>query len=268
MGSVSINLARLLEIMQRLRDPQHGCPWDQKQTFSSLSPYALEEAYEVVDAIERGDFEALKTELGDLLLQVVFLAQLAHEDGLFNFDDVSEAICEKLIRRHPHVFADVRIDSESELKAAWEAHKSLERQAATNGTEPSSVMEGIAMALPELLRATKLQARAATVGFDWPDFREIFFKIDEELEEVQQVLVQNEEDDRLQEEIGDVLFAVVNLSRHLGINPEHALRQGNRKFERRFRGIEQYLALRGLRPEECSLEELDALWDDVKRQEK
>ncbi len=268
MGSVPANLARLLEIMQRLRDPVHGCPWDQKQTFSSLIPYTLEEAYEVVDAIERGDFEALKAELGDLLLHVVFLAHLAHECDLFDFDGVAEAICEKLIRRHPHVFDNVQIESESELKAAWETHKSLERQAAANVNSPPSVMGGIAKALPELLRATKLQARAASVGFDWPDAREIFFKIDEELEEVQQVLVHDEESDRLQEEIGDVLFAVVNLSRHHGINPEQALRQGNRKFERRFRCIEQHLALRGLRPEECSLEELDALWEEVKRQEK
>lgn len=261
------NLSRLLAIMAQLRDPLAGCPWDLKQTFASIVPYTLEEAYEVADAIERNDFEGLKEELGDLLLQVVYNAQMAQERHLFDFDDVARAVCDKLVRRHPHVFGNVRFDTEEEVSAAWEAHKLRERDAATNRNETASVLDGIAVVLPELVRAAKLQSRAARVGFDWPETHEIFFKIEEELEEVQQALESSETREHLQEELGDLLFAVVNLSRHLGINPEQALRQGNKKFERRFRSIEKRLAERGLEPSACTLTELDALWDEVKREE-
>ncbi len=262
------NLVRLLSIMTQLRDPEFGCPWDLKQTFASIVPYTLEEAYEVADAIERNDFEELKEELGDLLLQVVYHAQIAHELSLFNFDDVANAICDKLVRRHPHVFGSVQFDTDEELSAAWEAHKSHERELANPLATQASVLDGIAVVLPELTRANKLQNRAARVGFDWPETHEIFFKIEEELEEVQRALEKDEDSDRLQEEIGDLLFSIVNLSRHLGINPEQALRQGNKKFERRFRSIEQHLAKRGRGPLSCDIGELDALWEEVKRQER
>lgn len=257
------HLSRLLVIMSQLRDPSCGCPWDIKQTFASIIPYTLEEAYEVADAIERYDFEDLKDELGDLLFHVVFYSHMACEQDLFDFDDVAKSVCNKLVQRHPHVFGDDRVDSEEELKRAWESHKAHERRQDDSGRNQVSVLDGIAVALPELIRAEKLQKRAARVGFDWPEVFEVFFKIEEELEEVKQELDSGDRD-LLKEEIGDLLFAVVNLSRHAGVDPEQALRLGNKKFESRFRAIEQRLAQMGREPQECGLEELDTLWEEVK----
>ena len=260
------NISRLLDIMARLRDPQHGCPWDLKQTFDSIAAHTLEEAYEVVDAIERDNFADLEEELGDLLLQVVYYTQMADEQDLFDFDTVAKGIADKLIRRHPHVFADASLASDAELAAAWESEKARERNIKQGRQSPASVMDGVAKALPELMRADKLQKRAARVGFDWPETNEIFFKIEEEFGEVQDVLSRNEGNVRLEEEIGDLLFAIVNLSRHVGIPPESALRRANQKFERRFRAIEDRLAQQGRAPNECTLAQLDALWDEVKKQ--
>jgi ATP diphosphatase len=264
MISSTDNLTRLLVIMSQLRAPDMGCPWDCKQTFESIVPHTLEEAYEVADAIERNDVVALKDELGDLLFQVVFYTQLAIEQDLFDFDEVAKVVCDKLIRRHPHVFDDACFEGEQALSAAWEDIKARERSEQENVGHPSR-MDGIAKTLPELTRAHKLQKRASRVGFDWTDPYGIFSKIEEELEEVRQVLNDGQDDARLQEEIGDALFALVNLSRHVGVDPEQALRLGNRKFEQRFREIEQRLTDQGRRAQECSLEELNGLWEEIKR---
>ncbi len=259
----SEGITRLLEVMARLRDPQNGCPWDLKQTFTTIAPHTLEEAYEVVDAIEHGDSEDIKDELGDLLFHIVFYAQMAREQEQFDFETIAQHVSDKLERRHPHVFTDQRIADEKELHRVWENRKAEERAAKTE-QKITSALDGIAIVLPELLRAKKLQQRASRVGFDWPESMEIFFKIEEELQEVKQTIVEGEGEERIKEEIGDLLFAVVNLARHLDINPEQALRSGNQKFERRFRAIEAHLAADGRAPEECELAELDALWDQVK----
>ena len=264
MISCTDNLTRLLVIMSQLRDPDLGCPWDCKQTFASIVPHTLEEAYEVADAIARNDVTALKDELGDLLFQVVFYTQLAIEQDLFDFDEVAKAICNKLIHRHPHVFDDACFDGDEALSAAWEDAKVQERHE-QEGADQSSRLDGIANTLPQLTRAQKLQKRASRVGFDWSEPYGIFSKIEEELEEVKQAIKQGEDAARLQDEIGDALFSMVNLSRHVGVDPEQALRLGNRKFEQRFREIEQRLADQGRQPQECSLEELDALWEAVKK---
>jgi ATP diphosphatase len=227
----------------------------------------MEEAYEIADAVERNDFEALKDELGDLLFHVAFYAQLARERDLFDLDDVARGVCDKLVRRHPHVFTEQEcIENEEALKAAWEGHKARERGEKDAAEGPLSVMEGITKALPQLIRADKLQRRAARVGFDWPQTFETIFKIEEELDEVKQELESGDQA-RLKEEIGDLLFAVVNLSRHSGVDPEQALRFGNKKFESRFRAMEQRLAKQGRKPQDCDLEELDALWDVVKEEQ-
>ncbi len=259
------NLSRLLVIMSQLRDPVFGCPWDLEQTFSSIVPCTLEEAYEVADAIERYDFDDLSQELGDLLFHVVFYSHMACEQDLFDFDDVAKGVCDKLVQRHPHVFGGERIESEEQLKLAWESHKAKERGKKNGGTAPVSVMDGVAAALPELTRAVKLQKRAAGVGFDWTQTFEILFKIEEEIEEFKQEL-ENGDMDLVAEELGDLLFAVVNLARHAGVDPEQALRLGNKKFETRFRNIEQHLSAQGRRPQECDLEELDELWERVKKE--
>lgn len=259
------NLKRLLDIMARLRDPERGCPWDRAQDFASIVPHTLEEAYEVADAIARGDFEDLKSELGDLLFHVVFYAQLARERELFDFEAVTHSLVDKLEHRHPHIFGDAKPASKAEVEAAWEVIKAQERAGQAKG-EPS-VMDGVAQALPELIRADKLQRRAARVGFDWPDTFEVFCKVEEELTEVHQAITEGEPLARLQEEVGDLLFAVVNLVRHLTIKPEAALRGANAKFERRFRAIESRLKAAERRPEDCSLKELDELWAQVKRDE-
>jgi len=240
-------MEQLLEIMRRLRDPQTGCPWDREQTFETIVPHTLEEAYEVADAIERGDLDELGEELGDLLFQVVFYAQLAAERGAFDFADVAAGIGEKLIRRHPHVFGEEAIDSSAAQTEAWERHKEGERRvkAERQGCEPS-VLDGVILALPALTRAAKLQRRAARVGFDWSEVGGVLDKLDEELAELRaEVADPGASDERRAEELGDVLFTCVNLARHLGIDPEGALREANAKFERRFRLMEQALRPRG-----------------------
>lgn len=248
----------LLKIMASLRDPDSGCPWDQKQTFDTIAPYTIEEAYEVADSIARGDMQELREELGDLLFQVVFYAQMGKEQGTFDFDDVVHAICEKMLRRHPHVFENAEFANDEELHAAWEAEKKRER---AEKSEDESILAGVAQALPALSRAQKLQKRAARVGFDWPGIEGVFEKCHEEMKELQEA----KQPEHIAEEVGDVLFSVVNLARHLGVEPEEALRQANYKFERRFRSIERALAESGNSVESSSLEELDGLWEQAKK---
>jgi MazG family protein len=252
---------RLLAIMARLRDPERGCPWDREQNFAKIAPYTIEEAYEVADAIERGDMTALKDELGDLLFQVVFHARMAEEDGLFAFDDVAEAIGDKMERRHPHVFGDAEIASIAAQNEAWEAHKAAEREAKG---EAASVVDGVAIALPALLRAAKISRRAARIGFDWPDAASVIDKIEEELDEIEDALDDHAPPAALEEEIGDLLFAAANLARKLDIEPETALRRATAKFERRFRRVETLAKARGV---ERDLDALEALWQEVKAQE-
>lgn len=248
--------------MARLRDPETGCPWDIKQSFSSIAPYTVEEAYEVMDAIEREDWNELRQELGDLLLQVVFHARMAEERGLFSFGDVVEAIADKLVRRHPHVFGETAYADESEQHAAWEAHKAAER---CEKGEGAGVLDGVAHSLPALTRAVKLQKRAARVGFDWHDPEPVIAKIHEEIEEVRAEMVEGAPRERLEAEVGDLIFAVTNLARHVGIDPEVALRGTNGRFESRFRHIEKRLAGQDRRPEDCTLDELEALWVEAKK---
>jgi ATP diphosphatase len=252
---------RLLAIMERLRDPERGCPWDREQDFATIAPYTIEEAYEVGDAIERGDMAALKDELGDLLLQVVFHARMAEEAGLFDFDGVAEAIADKMVRRHPHVFGDAEIASVAAQNEAWEAHKAAER-AAKAGHQ--SVLDGIALALPALLRAAKVSKRAARIGFDWPDADSVIDKIEEEIAELEDEMDDNAPKAVLEEELGDLLFAAANLARKLDIEPETALRRATAKFERRFRQVEALAAERGIGSD---LDALEALWQEVKKKE-
>ena len=263
----SSNIARLVAVMAKLRDPDGGCPWDLEQDFASIAPYTIEEAYEVADAIERGSMPALRDELGDLLLQVVFHARMAEEDGAFDFEDVAGAIAEKMIARHPHVFATEDIDSADAQTRAWEEQKAAERaaSAAAEGRRPGA-LDGVALGLPALLRALKLQKRAARVGFDWDTAPPILAKIAEECAELAAEAENGGGPDRLEHELGDLLFAVTNLARHLDIEPEGALRAANRRFERRFGFIETRLEERGSSPEAASLEEMDALWDAAKRE--
>jgi ATP diphosphatase len=258
-------MQRLLTIMAQLRDRNGGCPWDVEQSFATIAPHTIEEAYEVADAIERWDMAALKDELGDLLFQVVFHAQMAREAGSFDFADVAAGIAEKMIRRHPHVFGDVSIESADAQTKAWEAHKEDERRAkAQADSRPLSVLDGVAAGLPALMRAQKLQRRAARVGFDWTKVLDVFLKIDEELNEIKEEFRQSKSPERLQDEVGDLLFAVVNLARHLKVDPEAALRHANGKFERRFRLVEDRLARTGRTPADANLEELESLWQQVK----
>jgi nucleoside triphosphate diphosphatase len=253
-------MKRLLEIMARLRDPVTGCPWDKEQNFRTIAPYTIEEAYEVAEACESGDLVALKDELGDLLFQTVFHARMAEEAGLFGFADVAEAICDKMIRRHPHVFGDASIAGAEAQTVAWEATKARER--AAGGA--ASVLDGIGVALPALTRAEKLQKRAAQIGFDWPKAEPVFAKVDEELQEVRDEIETGADQTRLADEIGDVLFAVTNLARHLKIDPEQALRGASRKFERRFRTMEaQNKPL-----DKLSLDKLEREWQRVKADER
>lgn len=255
-------MERLLDLMARLRDPESGCPWDREQTWETIVPHTLEEAYEVADAIARGDREELKNELGDLLFQVAFYSQLAQEEGTFTFADVVAGITEKMIRRHPHVFGDAEYRTAAEQSAAWEHIKTAER-----GGRRDSVLDGVPLPLPALTRALKLQRKAARVGFDWPEAPPVVDKIQEELEEIRVELAAGSDAARLREEVGDILFACVNLARHLKIDPEGALRGANRKFETRFRRIESWLAETGRRPEQASLAEMDALWERAKAEE-
>jgi len=252
-------MTRLLDIMARLRDPVAGCPWDREQNFRTIAPYTIEEAYEVAEACEAGDPAALKDELGDLLFQTVFHARMAEEAGLFRFADVAKAISDKMIRRHPHVFGDVKVDGAAAQTVAWEETKAKER--AAGGA--ASVLDGVGVALPALTRAEKLQKRAARVGFDWQDAAPVFAKIDEELDELRDEIEGKAEQARIGDEFGDLLFAVVNLARHLRIDPEQALRGASRKFEHRFRAMEATAApLEGK-----SLDELEAAWQSVKAAE-
>lgn len=265
----------LLHLMARLRDPQHGCPWDLQQDYASIVPHTLEEAYEVADAIESGDFDHLPGELGDLLFQVVYYSQLAREEGRFEFATVVDSITRKLIRRHPHVFPDgdlygspelPRLD-EAAIKQRWEAIKAEERAEKAAAPEQLSLLDDVPNALPALSRAAKLQKRAAQVGFDWPEALPVVDKVREELGEVLEAMSENDPQ-AIAEELGDLLFVVVNLARHLKVDPENALRAANGKFERRFRFIEHALRDAGRAIENCTLEELDALWGEAKKAEK
>jgi ATP diphosphatase len=256
-------VSRLLEIMRRLRDPRSGCPWDVEQTFATIAPYTIEEAYEVAGAIEEEDWSGLKEELGDLLLQVVFHARMADERALFDFQDVVLSITDKMLRRHPHVFGEEKgIETAAAQTAAWEEHKSRERAARRTG-----LLEDVPTALPALLRALKLQQRASTVGFDWDSAPKVVEKIAEEAAEIADAEKCGASPDRLQDEIGDLLFAVANLARHLGVDPESALRSTNTKFMRRFGEIEKALAAQNRTPGETSLEEMESLWQAAKASE-
>jgi nucleoside triphosphate diphosphatase len=253
------SIDRLLQIMARLRDPQRGCPWDLEQSFGTIAPYTIEEAYEVADAIERKDYPALRDELGDLLFQVVFHSQMAREQGSFGFDDVVAAICDKMERRHPHVFGDAQIDSAAAQTVAWEEQKRLERERAGKG-----VLADVPLALPALTRANKLGKRAAQVGFEWPDVAGALDKLDEELGELRKGLSMQADQAHITDELGDVLFCVVNVCRYLGADPETALKGANAKFERRFGYVEQRLREQGRSAREATLEEMDRLWDEGK----
>jgi MazG family protein len=255
-------IQELLDIMCALRDPEAGCPWDREQTFATILPYTLEEAYEVAEAIDAGDKQALKDELGDLLFQVVFYAQMAAEDGDFNFDDVVGGIVAKMRRRHPHVFAGERITDAESQTARWEEIKAAEQQ---NAIADASILDGVNRALPALMRAEKLQKRASRKGFDWPDASGALDKAAEELQELQQAIAEPESQERIAEELGDLLFSCVNVARFAQVSPEVALRQANAKFERRFRFVEQKLAARGIKIEEATLAEMDALWERSKQ---
>ncbi|TDT94668.1 ATP diphosphatase [Azorhizobium sp. AG788] len=271
----SRDIARLVEIMAALRTPETGCPWDLEQNFSTVAPYTIEEAYEVVDAIERGDLADLKDELGDLLLQVVFHARLAQEQGLFEMGDVVEAITTKLIRRHPHVFGTARDLSPQEVKALWGKIKEAEKaeraaSRAALGLPPDTkggALDGVPAVLPAMTRALKLQEKAGRVGFDWNDARAVLAKIREEAEEVSEALEAGGTE-AIKDEVGDLLFAVVNLARHAGVDPEAALRGTNEKFIRRFGFLEGALATRGVKPQEATLEEMEALWQQAKQAER
>ncbi len=249
--------------MARLRDPENGCAWDLKQNFASIAPYTIEEAYEVADAIARNNLPDLQDELGDLLLQVVFHSQMAQEQAEFNFDDVANGIVAKLIRRHPHIFSDAKFDNPDDVKAAWEAAKAQERSL-KNQTGDESALADVALALPALSRADKIQQRAARVGFDWPDVQPVWDKLNEEISEVRQAIA-NDDTEAVEDEIGDLLFTVVNLARHLKIDPEVSLSRSTAKFEKRFRRVEQLAANQDNKLSELDLAALDALWDKAKK---
>lgn len=254
-------MPRLLAIMRRLRDPDGGCPWDLEQDFATIAPYTIEEAYEVADAIEREAWDDLRGELGDLLFQSVFHAQIATERGLFSFDDVADTMSDKMVARHPHVFGDESRDKSAEQQTAdWETIKAAERAKRAEG----GVLDGVALGLPALMRAVKLQKRAARVGFDWPSTDQVLVKIIEEAQELREA----DDPDHQREEFGDLLFVMANLARHLDIDPEAALRGANAKFTRRFGEIETALAAEGRHPKDSNLAEMDALWDAAKARER
>lgn len=254
------SIDQLLEIMDRLRDPSRGCPWDREQTFRSIVPHTLEETYEVTDAIERERFDQLPDELGDLLFQVVFYARLGKERGWFSFDTVVKAICRKLIERHPHVFAGAVVAGSEELSLRWEQAKAQRRR---DSSGEGGTLDGITLGLPAMTRAAKLQRRAASAGFDWPAMEPVLDKVAEELNELRAVAA--EDLSAREAEMGDLLFSCVNAARHLGIDPEQALRGANRRFEERFRYVEARLRAEGREAGEASLAELDALWEEAKR---
>ncbi len=263
------DIRELLDIMARLRNPDGGCPWDLEQDFASIAPYTIEEAYEVADAIDRGDLDDLKDELGDLLLQVVFHAQMAKEQGAFGFPDVVAAICDKMVRRHPHVFGEDSFEDAEAQTRNWEAIKQAERAAA--GDADTSALAGISRGLPEWQRAVKLQSRAARVGFDWPGPAPVIDKLHEEIGEVQAELAHGDvvaNHDRLEDEIGDLLFVAANLARHAKVDPGAALRRANLKFERRFRAMETIAAERGEALKDLSLDQQEGLWRQAKQRER
>lgn len=258
-------MEKLLDIMKRLRDPDTGCPWDQQQTFKSILPYTLEEAHEVAAAIESGDFDELKEELGDLLFQVVFYCQMASEDSRFDFKDVVDGISNKLIHRHPHVFADAHIGSAEEQAIAWEQHKKNEKLQKSSGEK--LLLDDIPTALPALTRAVKLHRRAASVKFDWPDISGVFDKLEEEVNELKQEIDKNGNMERLEDEVGDLFFVATIIARHAGVNPETALRSANMKFHRRFSQMERLIQEQGKSLDQLDLAQMDAVWDQVKAME-
>ncbi|MDG2915656.1 nucleoside triphosphate pyrophosphohydrolase [Bisgaard Taxon 10/6] len=261
---MAYHIQDFVRLIAQLRNPKGGCPWDLKQNYRSMIPCLIEESYEVIDAIEQNNKENLREELGDLLMQVVFLSQLAAEDQLFTFDDVVNDVAEKIIRRHPHVFGEQSAGNEQEALAHWNAMKAQEKSRQTE----TSVLDNIPHAFPALLRAEKLQKKCSKIGFDWNHVDGVIAKVEEELDEVKQELNRPHlEQPKINEEIGDLLFAVVNLARHVKTQPEEALRQANHKFERRFRAVEQQVRQAGKNPADCTLAELDQLWDEVKLQE-
>ncbi|MCH7889530.1 MAG: nucleoside triphosphate pyrophosphohydrolase [Proteobacteria bacterium] len=263
-------ISRLLDVMASLRDRESGCPWDIEQTFATIAPYTIEEAYEVADAIADEDWTALKEELGDLLLQVVFYAQMAREAGLFDFAEVAAGVADKMVRRHPHVFGDERIDTAKAQTVAWEAHKAAERRAGaaagTAGEGPPSVLDGVARGLPALMRAAKLQARAARVGLDWKSVEDVVRNVEDEIREFRDTVRSNASLEARVEEFGDLLFSLVNVARHLAIDPEESLRLANRKFDLRVRYVERRLAEMELSAGTASEELLEQFWEDAKRQ--
>ncbi|WP_262695155.1 nucleoside triphosphate pyrophosphohydrolase [Kordiimonas aquimaris] len=263
------SISDLLEIMRKLRNPETGCPWDIEQTFETIAPYTIEEAYEVDGAIRSKDMGALEDELGDLLFQTVFHARIAEEKGAFSFDNVVSAVCDKMVRRHPHVFSDTDIADADAQTEAWEKQKAKERakKAKMAGTLPSA-LDGVSIGLPALLRAIKLQKRAARVGFDWPETTQVLDKLQEECEELVEAHNDSHSQEHLREEFGDLLFVMANLARHMKIDAEQALREANAKFERRFHSVELKLSERGKTPEQSSLDEMDQLWDEVKIEER
>ena len=262
----------LLRVMAQLRDPKDGCPWDLEQSFATIAPYTIEEAYEVADAIARGDLNALRDELGDLLLQVVYHGQMASEQACFDFEDVVQAITEKMIRRHPHVFADVTLRESFLATPMWDRIKTEEKVA--SGEREQSLLDDVPVRLPALTRAVKLQKRARTVGFDWPSLEPVLTKLEEEIAELKQAVATGAAEstpaarEAVRQEFGDLLFVMANIARHLHVDPEAALREANAKFTRRFRKIEGALARKGRKPEDATLEEMDRLWDAVKAEER
>lgn len=276
----SHDIARLLEIMAALRTPITGCPWDLEQTFETIVPYTIEEAYEVADAIERADMSDLKEELGDLLLQVVFHSRMGEEAGAFAFGDVVQAVTAKMVRRHPHVFGDADARAAGAAKGQWDSIKALEKAGKRSANAaPQSLLDDVPVQLPALTRALKLQDKAAKVGFDWPSLGPVFEKLKEEISELEEVAlpadprapartVEPQASHRIEEELGDLLFVVANIARHLSLDPETALRKANAKFTRRFRHIEARLAEDGRSPQQSTLEEMDVLWNEARAADK
>lgn len=259
------SIETLLDVMAKLRDPAAGCPWDREQNFHTIAPYTIEEAYEVADAISRNDMGALVDELGDLLFQVIFHAQMASEAGAFDFGDVVAAIVDKMVRRHPHVFGDERIEDARAQSLSWEAHKAREREQRGSGAAGESLLDPVAGGLPSVKRAQKLQKRAAAAGFDWTSAMEVMPKLEEEISELRQAMAEGAPSARLAAELGDLIFSCVNLARHLSVDAEMALRDANTKFERRFRFIERRLAHEGRSVAQTDTDRLEALWDEAKR---
>jgi MazG family protein len=257
-------IQRLLNLMVRLRDPNGGCPWDIAQSFETIAPYTIEEAYEVADAIERKDMADLKDELGDLLLQVVFHAQIAAEAGLFTFEDVAGNVTDKMISRHPHVFGDAVAANAADVEGRiWEEQKDKEKQS----KRLDSILDDVTRGLPAVMRAQKLQKRAARVGFEWPEAVNVLDKLEEEIQELREAIAANDKDN-IHEEVGDMMFCVVNFGRMLGVDCETSLRDINNKFERRFKGIEQSLKAQNIKLEEATLDQMEAIWQDIKKAEK